>query len=581
MLLYALIAGLLPAALAVTTPCLPSGDETAINSALTKGGKGATVTLCPGSVHRLNSTIYFTAPRQTLTTEGNPTGRDRALLVVEGPDQATAVQADCKKCSGAVIRSLEVDGNRPNLLRVKLGGALLELGNADDQMVRDCRLYEPRGWSALHFREGDDKQCTRGTILNNEIGPCGEEWDDDYDGVVELGLAAPWGFPRADGISLACKDSTVKRNIIYDATDGAIVLFGSSGSIVSHNQIFSRTRVILGGINLVDYPPWEGDYTRVIVQHNTLTAHGGYIKAGIVIGTASWSDDTETTVYGATVTDNQFRGGHFGYGLVVSSAKDFTVLRNTVSDDAAFSGVPGPKCPRAPGNGKPTAFLINRGSSEGVYQDNFVNGEVQYIICIDPVPVRGQPYKPWRLRDAPQAIALKQASDPKSQAIVNARVADALVKYQSTLLAHLQLLSDRLDSVDPSAQVAHTPQALSGDQIAVIMKRIDALEKGEKKVRAEVEGVREDWGTMSEEWKRSSTDQKPILEYIFRSVTSLDHTSDSQSPRANLANSIQNGLGGQLSGTLATVGAFGAMVVGASVLVRRWRGRRDKGAKIR
>lgn len=77
------------------------------------------------------------------------------------------------------------------------------------------------------------------------------------------------------------------------------------------------------------------------------------------------------------------------------------------------------------------------------------------------------------------------------------------------------------------------------------------------------------------------TDQKPILEYIFRSVTSLDHTSDSQSPRANLANSIQNGLGGQLSGTLATVGAFGAMVVGASVLVRRWRGRRDKGAKIR
>jgi hypothetical protein len=86
----------------------------------------------------------------------------------------------------------------------------------------------------------------------------------------------------------------------------------------------------------------------------------------------------------------------------------------------------------------------------------------------------------------------------------NARVADALVKYQSTLLAHLQLLSDRLDSVDPSAQVAHTPQALSGDQIAVLMKRIDALEKGEKKVRAEVEGVREDWGTMSEEWKRSS-----------------------------------------------------------------------------
>ena len=25
------------------------------------------------------------------------------------------------------------------------------------------------GWSALHFREGDDKQCSHGTIKNNEI----------------------------------------------------------------------------------------------------------------------------------------------------------------------------------------------------------------------------------------------------------------------------------------------------------------------------------------------------------------------------------------------------------------------------
>jgi hypothetical protein len=56
------------------------------------GGKGATVALCPGSVHKLNSTIVFTAQRQTLMTLGEPLGRDRALLVVEGENQATAVQ---------------------------------------------------------------------------------------------------------------------------------------------------------------------------------------------------------------------------------------------------------------------------------------------------------------------------------------------------------------------------------------------------------------------------------------------------------------------------------------------------------
>lgn len=37
-----------------------------------------------------------------------------------------------------------MDGNRPQLLRIKKGDALIEIGNAEGQTVRDCRLYEPR-----------------------------------------------------------------------------------------------------------------------------------------------------------------------------------------------------------------------------------------------------------------------------------------------------------------------------------------------------------------------------------------------------------------------------------------------------
>jgi hypothetical protein len=40
------------------------------------------------------------------------------------------------------------------------------------------------------------------------------------------------------------------------------------------------------------------------------------------------------------------------------------------------------------------------------------------VICLNPGPVNGVPYKPWRFRDAPGAVAAKQAVDPKSQAIV-------------------------------------------------------------------------------------------------------------------------------------------------------------------
>lgn len=83
--------------------CLESGDETAINALfergelpllawLTAGGRGTTVALCPGSVHRLQAPIVFTAPGQTLTTLGQPEDHDRALLLVTGETQSVAVR---------------------------------------------------------------------------------------------------------------------------------------------------------------------------------------------------------------------------------------------------------------------------------------------------------------------------------------------------------------------------------------------------------------------------------------------------------------------------------------------------------
>ena len=78
------------------------------------------------------------------------------------------------------------------------------------------------------------------------------------------------------------------------------------------------------------------------------------------------------------MTDNIFRGEYFGYGMVVSSAQDFTVLRNKFEGNVRFGGLQTRRCPKAPENAKPMAFLINRGSSTGIYQEDFVNGEAQH-----------------------------------------------------------------------------------------------------------------------------------------------------------------------------------------------------------
>jgi hypothetical protein len=53
-------------------------------------------------------------------------------------------RADCRHCNKVNIKSLIIDGNRPELLRIKQGDALVELGNAHSQTIKDCRILEPR-----------------------------------------------------------------------------------------------------------------------------------------------------------------------------------------------------------------------------------------------------------------------------------------------------------------------------------------------------------------------------------------------------------------------------------------------------
>lgn len=214
--------------------------------------------------------------------------------------------------------------------------------------------------------------------------------------------------------------------------------------------------------------PWSGDYRDVRVRGNTISAFGAYIRGGINVGPAVWGDDTEGIVRGGTITNNLIEGDHIGYGIVVTSAKDFTITKN--KSTAKYSGFKGPTCPTAPENADPMAFLINRGSSQGTFQSDFVNGEVQHgecgfkiypdfrtqlltappplvsaVICIDPVTEDGEPYKPWRLRDSPIAIeaSIEESGGP-SNPTVDAGLTEGLVSYQMVLMEAMNAVSDKL-----------------------------------------------------------------------------------------------------------------------------------------
>ena len=102
------------------------------------------------------------------------------------------------------------------------GGANIEMGGpTSGQIIEYVRSYDPRSWSCLHVTEGG-LQCTNATVQNNDIGPCGSDQFQQW----------------ADGISLSCRSSLVRNNLISGPTDGGIVVFGSPGSLVENNTIW-------------------------------------------------------------------------------------------------------------------------------------------------------------------------------------------------------------------------------------------------------------------------------------------------------------------------------------------------------
>lgn len=346
-----------------STACVPSGDETVINNLLINGGANTIVSLCSGALFNLKKPVVFTAPNQELSTQGYPTDDTRATLVVTGVNQTAAIFGNCAQCSGLKLRNIQVNGNRP-VLGLFPGSGNIEIGGPNtDQLVDHVHSYEPRGWSCLHITENGLNGCRNATITNNDIGPSGNS-------------SGHW----ADGISMACTQSLIANNVITDATDGAIVIFGSPYTTVRNNTIIAKTRILLGGINMVDYAPYSGNYTGTLVIDNIIWAQSAYIKTGIAIGPAVWGDDVTDFNCNGTVLNNIIQGDNMGYGIIASGVHNFTILDN--KSTAKYSGAFTSTC-HTPNNAPPMPFLKSL-RADGNLQSEFIIGRAQYIICIQP-----------------------------------------------------------------------------------------------------------------------------------------------------------------------------------------------------
>ncbi|KAF8317015.1 uncharacterized protein EI90DRAFT_214800 [Cantharellus anzutake] len=380
-----------------------------LNIALNTSGPGYRLRLCQNTTYTIQAPIHFFAPNQEISTVGLPVegedGEDlRAILLINGPvangvGHTTAVDGQCQNCDGAILRHVRINGTRLGAPPIN-GGANIEMGGSNsDQLIEYVRSFDPRGWSCLHVMEGA-LDCTNTTVRYNDIGPCGSD------------AFQQW----ADGISLSCRNSYVHGNWVNNPTDGGIVIFGSPGTLVENNTIWVETNTLLGGINMVDYEPFLGTYTGVIVRDNTI--RGGFattpelpgatkgdnnetviIKIGIAMGPRTWFGDRYglNVSFGGSVYNNQFTGG-FGYAMAMSAVTNFTVENNVLFDNTSFIGSRGPNCSSTDNTPTPEPFVADQNSVVDCdLQSSIVRvSDGDSLTCIMPTdgdfwPFGGQP----------------------------------------------------------------------------------------------------------------------------------------------------------------------------------------------
>ena len=91
-----------------------------LNQLLANGGNGYVLSLCPGKQYLITQPLAFAAPNQEISTQGYPTGDQRATLVVSGPvangaGHTTAVDGTCTNCGGVKLRNIQVRIHRLGL----------------------------------------------------------------------------------------------------------------------------------------------------------------------------------------------------------------------------------------------------------------------------------------------------------------------------------------------------------------------------------------------------------------------------------------------------------------------------------
>lgn len=128
----------------------------------------------------------------------------------------------------------------------------------------------------------------------------------------------------------------------------------------------------------------------------------GLHRIGIAMGPKTWFVNAfgNNISYSGTVVNNTLTGA-FGYGMAISSARNFTVQGNTLFGNTSFIGSRGPNCSSTDSTPPNGPFIVQSSDvTESNLQSDFVTvQDAKGLTCVVP-PASGD-YWPYDDSDSP------------------------------------------------------------------------------------------------------------------------------------------------------------------------------------
>ncbi len=315
----------------------------ALQAIINQTPAGGVVQLAQRAVVRITQPLVVKAG-VTVITAGAPTPRhylSQARLVREGPLYRDAF---VKLHSGARLLHVWVDGHRgrpENHLHEAFNVALM--GGTGTE-ISQARVSETTGGSSIvAYNTFAGEPCVRNVISYNLV----TSWSAAH--AVVAG-ASRW----ADGITVACGDTTVVGNGIIDASDVALIVFLSTpfnqASQAVSNQILSAGNSAFAALAAngegKPVPTTTHTFYGAQLSNNLLwTSPNTHFQIALEVGTRPHFGNQSEPGIGVTVNGNATPSGSFAIvstGIAVSGMYNATVQGNGLT----LVAQPVSACPR-------------------------------------------------------------------------------------------------------------------------------------------------------------------------------------------------------------------------------------------